>query len=453
MKQLLADAKVISDADSLGNELDKRLVTQEQVQRIEDAGRDIKSQMERLEGTPGMPTDFFLLTAETFLGAAAAGKPELVREWSHGPQMLKDKFGANRVATVVLHNCPKQYDVFKKMVEKVKQAAGRNRRFHGRGTQVLIRITIVIGPITNLEEYAAAMDLGKTTIDKENRSIDIEVDLSKVTEPVAVKTPPKSPMPPNRPEMGSTKPSDRPSHIRPGRRPQMPQHVPPDVLAKMPPEVRARIEANMSGAIAPEDPNDPGGYKKMVKQMLDSSSVFERRDALESLAAVTPEDVPSQEVRIEIARAFQKIAFDTDISPHDRTKAAEALVTWGGKYSVPLLIKLLDETWVKEAAYKGFAELQDERAIEPVAARFSNFHERREVVACLEAFGPKAEDAVLKLLKTTDSHDIDEVAELLGKIGTKKSLRPLLALLKKKNAIFFKTEVEEAVAAIRQRGK
>ncbi len=204
---------------------------------------------------------------------------------------------------------------------------------------------------------------------------------------------------------------------------------------------------------AGENSNDPGqtGYEQMVQQMLYGRNTFDRGDALKALAAVAPEDVASQEARTEIAAAFEKMASDTEASPQNRIKATAALVKWSGKDCVPFLIELLDDTWVKEAAYKSLAELQDERAIAPVAARFDRIGEGLYVAACLEAFGPKAEDAVMQLLQGADFHNMGEVVALLGRIGTKKSLRTLVALRKTEDVFFFKGELETAIAAIQQR--
>ena len=152
-----------------------------------------------------------------------------------------------------------------------------------------------------------------------------------------------------------------------------------------------------------EDPSHPNDLQANVAA-LRSQDPFVRSLALGRLLNTTPGDVPDKQVRAEIAQGMREVAFARTASPQDREQAIRGLVTWGSNYSVPLLLKLLDDNspFVQRAAIAALGELRDERAIEPLADRFaaSTFGED-DIAECLRVFGSQAEDAVLKKCRRT----------------------------------------------------
>jgi len=204
-----------------------------------------------------------------------------------------------------------------------------------------------------------------------------------------------------------------------------------------------------------EDPNHPDYWKQNLDDML-QAHLLNRNKAIARLAKADPEKVPSGDLRKEIARAFKEVALDRRIDGFARANAVEGLATWGGTYSVPLLIQLLesDDRLVHQACYPALAKLKDERAIEPVTRRFvGDFAERREAAECLAAIGSKAEDAVLKLARPDDMSLARETVVLLGKIGTKKSLQALTMLRAQRYYPAIHGNVELAASAIMLREK
>jgi HEAT repeat protein len=121
---------------------------------------------------------------------------------------------------------------------------------------------------------------------------------------------------------------------------------------------------------------------------------------------------------------------------------------------VPILIDLLedDNHFVNAEVLKELAKLDDERAIEPVAALFvRDTSLRDEAAACLRKFGSAAEEPVLRLSRPTDFIITRETVKLLGDIGTRKSIDPLRSLRQLTFYRLVEEDVRIAVNKIRLR--
>jgi hypothetical protein len=204
-------------------------------------------------------------------------------------------------------------------------------------------------------------------------------------------------------------------------------------------------------------PFSPEGFREDL-QDLQSDWPPDREAALEHLTKAKPEDVKSKELRKQVAPAIKKIAFDEHASLESRRLAVQGLVVWGGKFSVPLLIKLLDDksfyTFEHKTLFQALADLRDDRAIEPVAEKINGDpFGAEEAVRCLEVFGPKAEDALLKRPLPNFPQVTKKMVEFLGRYGTKKSLPQLRILQKHPSALFLQPELDQAIETINQRGK
>jgi len=255
-------------------------------------------------------------------------------------------------------------------------------------------------------------------------------------------------------------------HAPPGSGPSWDGPLPPGV----PPEVREQYErirrehaqaeagraAEEVARAAREDPMH-ADYFQANLNALRSRDVFERDEALDRLIGSEPKDVADENLRAQIARAIRDVAFDRGASPHTRDKAIRGLITWGSTYSVPLLLKLLEEDspFVQKEVVAALAELGDERAIEPLAERFAaDRFGGQEFAEALRAFGPRAEDAVLKHATTDNPIKARRTLELLSQIGTSKSLRYLSRLRRDRQLAFMLgNEIQAATAAIQQRAR
>ena len=107
--------------------------------------------------------------------------------------------------------------------------------------------------------------------------------------------------------------------------------------------------------------------------------------------------------------------------------ATPALATWAKPETIPLLIKVLDETalLVKLAAIDALGKLKDARAAEPLAKLVAEPGPRVQAINALRSLGSLAEKAVQGLLMHTESEVRREACRLLQEIGTAASLPTL----------------------------
>jgi hypothetical protein len=158
---------------------------------------------------------------------------------------------------------------------------------------------------------------------------------------------------------------------------------------------------------------------------------------------------PPDERRSEVLKILEPLTGDQYPLLHD--KATEAFCKWATKDNVPVLLRLINasEPGARvKAAMKTMAKLKDERGIAPIAARLKDFFVRGEAKEALIAYGPMAEDEVIKLLRQTNNDARNEACEILEKIGTAKSL-PVLE--QAAQDFFLKGNATRAIEAIKKR--
>ena len=185
-------------------------------------------------------------------------------------------------------------------------------------------------------------------------------------------------------------------------------------------------------------------------------SVMRRRSYRFSsdLPQSAPGDVSDAELRKEIARGIRDVAEDPALDDRVRREAIPVLVAWASTYSAPILIGLLqdDSRTVQLDALRELTEMNDLRAIEPVAEIFvKNASLRGDAAECLRRFGTEAEDKVLELSRPTDFMLTQATVQLLGDIGTRRSLDAFRLLRKLNFYRLVQKDVNEATAKIRQR--
>jgi hypothetical protein len=335
-------------------------------------------------------------------------------------------YGADRCVTLHIHGMPRDEADLAKLDFVINQISKLRREFKsgGGGSGKDGTHHAMFAPLEDMDGLAAAIGFGEVTkVDRARRIISVQVDVATLPERSA----PGSRIREDLSTWGGPRTGDdQASGIRRGVHPQ--GHA----------------------------PDHPDSTAQDLAEILGGESAS-RREAVDRLSNADPTRVASPELRKQFAQALRQVAFDDRTDSLTRSKAVRGLVTWGGKYSVPLLIELLDADEpppLRYACYQALAELKDQRAIEPVAARLASGHlDAREAAECLEAFGPRAEDAVLKLFPPDGFMQGREMVTLLGKIGTKKSLRPLQALRNERDYFIIRREVEQAVQAIVERNR
>ncbi|MBN1908281.1 MAG: hypothetical protein JW818_00955 [Pirellulales bacterium] len=190
---------------------------------------------------------------------------------------------------------------------------------------------------------------------------------------------------------------------------------------------------------------DPGYYDHQVDMLL-SGNLLEQRDAMAVLLATSPEEVESPETRKRIARAFRSIAEGGHM--HEQEQAIRGLVTWGGKYSTPILLKMFNRSigFRRSPLYEAFGELKDPAVVPTVMAQLGNPMEHKEAAECLRQIGPAAEDEVLKWVPSPDPVVCLKAIAVLSELGTEKSL----PMLRKASARGNPTIKQAAMNAINQ---
>jgi HEAT repeat protein len=132
-------------------------------------------------------------------------------------------------------------------------------------------------------------------------------------------------------------------------------------------------------------------------------------------------------------------------------KAVVAVAKRGGKESLGRAMEVLDKIGTAECvpvvvqaaasqdarvfwtAFRILQRLKDERSIVPMAELLASWNHRSHAAEVLKAIGPPAEDVVLKGLKHRNADVVTQCIEILGAIGTKKSLPRLAPLTRHRN--------------------
>jgi predicted Zn finger-like uncharacterized protein len=175
---------------------------------------------------------------------------------------------------------------------------------------------------------------------------------------------------------------------------------------------------------------------------LKSPDANRRRDAADRLMQMPAPDKGSQ---ADVAKALVAVLDDPDEGTRDR--AARALIVWATPDSVPALIKALDSTdiRVRHHSMEALGKMKEESAARPIASHLTKGDDREAAGKALKLMvGTKAEGEVIPYLPNPDHHVRLEAVRILQVIGTKKSLKPLEALVQ----LTARTDKEVANAAI-----
>jgi hypothetical protein len=153
-------------------------------------------------------------------------------------------------------------------------------------------------------------------------------------------------------------------------------------------------------AVTPAAPPNSALQREYARlaQLLNSNDTFGKREAASTFLRVRPSDVANPETRKLIARGYRSLAVEDRGGLQD--EAIQGLVIWGGKYSVPVLIELMEKEGTKlgasEELFAALSKLKDPRGAEAVAQYLGNFFSHDRAVSALRTMGPAAEDALIK---------------------------------------------------------
>jgi hypothetical protein len=199
------------------------------------------------------------------------------------------------------------------------------------------------------------------------------------------------------------------------------------------------------------DAADPDYHKRLSELMWDAEKRKVNPEAVEALLAVTDVARMDKEVRKKVAQNFRAIAMEDTLA---YGRAVDGLVHYGGKFSVPVLIELLDRPSgrIDREIFAALAKLKDRRGAVVLAERLANDSEREAALTALREMGPVAEGPLLEAAASDDTRVVGQVIAVLGQMGTKKSY-PTLRKLTQEEDEEISTAAKNALAKIEYREK
>jgi hypothetical protein len=185
-------------------------------------------------------------------------------------------------------------------------------------------------------------------------------------------------------------------------------------------------------------------------EVIKKRETFSMRDALQELNARRPDEPNSQ-----VSKVLEDLVLGSDFSV--AWEAAKPWEHWATEESVPGLLRAMENNtrFVTEPAMKALVRLKPEDAIEPMVEALGELGKADEAATILKAIGPKAEPALLEMIKikttkgaSQENFTVGRACKILGEIGTSKSMPVLMALT---NNFFTQRDANSAIQAIQSR--
>jgi hypothetical protein len=220
-------------------------------------------------------------------------------------------------------------------------------------------------------------------------------------------------------------------------------------------DAKKELEAEMLRRAADRSglpsPTDSDYHKKLCDIMVDPAQWALKDRAIDALLQISPEEIPDKAVRKQIARNFREMAKNETHGPAER-KAIQGLALYGGKFSVPILIDLLDRRNgpAPSELFEALGMYPDPQGADAVTRQLGNVFNHEAAVGALRAMGRAAEDALQKAAPSNNPKISLAAVQLLGEVGTQKSLS-LLAKAAKSTNRDVADAAQEARKAIRER--
>jgi hypothetical protein len=169
-------------------------------------------------------------------------------------------------------------------------------------------------------------------------------------------------------------------------------------------------------------PSSADDYAKLA-EAAGSSNDVKKKEAIESLMRVSPSQVSSLETKKKIAKVFRQLSEDQDSSV--RGDAIDGLVKWGGKYSGPILLKMLEKSptpFETNRVIKAIGEIGYAEAAPALISRLADLNCQHAAGVALKELGAEVEDALIDGTRSKSNDICVAVIKLLGESGTTKSL-------------------------------
>lgn len=370
----------------------------------------LQSQIERLQRVRGLAPEFWniiiLGTIEHQLLAIETQPvpPDAVARIREMERLIKT-YGNQRTISLELNNLT--VFVESEALARINKAAPNAAIVRNR---TLDKLTVVIAPVEDFDTFLKSLDFGTVLFEDKSQGV-IQLAIS-----------------PEKLEKKRTAGGPAPDAVIVKTPEQLEEE------RKRLEEAHAEARRKWEEERKKREPNpDSPDYFDKLAEMMTSNNSIDKSKALDLLIAADPSKA-SAELRGKIARNFKQIA-ETG-SMIDKPKAVRGLVVWGGQFSVPILITMLEsgDRLLASDVIRALGELKDPRGVGPVAARLKDLRYRDVAAAALRSIGPAAEDALIEIAPTTDPQLCLLAVNLLGEVGTPKCFEVLRMGLKSRNA-------------------
>jgi hypothetical protein len=180
------------------------------------------------------------------------------------------------------------------------------------------------------------------------------------------------------------------------------------------------------------DASDKDYHKHLSQLMWNAEKLKVNGAAVDALLSLSDISQMDKEVRKQVARNFRAIAMEDSIADG---RAVDGLVLYGGKFSVPVLVELLDRPGgrIDREITAALAKLKDPRGAIALAERLANDGDREAALEALREMGPVAEDPLMKAASSDDTRVVRQVIAVLSEMGTRKSYPTLRRLMRQKD--------------------
>ncbi len=383
----------------------------EVLQSMKTATSRIRSEGERLEGLQGLPIEFWKVFETRALEFAlkafetvAQAKADVIAEpysFARNVKDLFDRVGYEQVVKVDFVSM--RFDLADKAREKLRRLAPGAALYEIKDAD---KMSVVLGPVADFRAFASGIDFGDVVLQNETKRL-LRIRIHPMKLGARAET------------------SEEENELARKESEENARKAQKETEEQM---ARARAEAEKQEAARSReesggDPNDPAYYDRLA-EMVASSDYFKQEKAVKILLRTSPSQVTFEQKK-KIAKAFKQLAEDDRGSM--REEAIKGLVIWGGKYSGPILLRMLEDArpFEEEHVIKALGDIKYAKAAPALAAKLGDFFLGKQAGNALGKMGEEAEDAVLAVAPSPDPKICLPAVELLGDCGTKKSL-PLL---------------------------
>jgi hypothetical protein len=417
--------------------------------QIAEAALQVTREEERIKTLTDLPAEFWkaymisginatLPVVESSLSSQDIRKPRLL-------QFLKDMLELFQKSpyeeTLQIELVPSDDEFVKKTLEKLKKLVPDATIYHCE-TERELKFEIVMAPVKDLNAVASGIDTG--TIVQKNPSmrflriagvsskhIDPEDFVDNSGDFGSLPKKPKQPKKPKKQPANQPPEATPPKQDQPQPKPVEPQPKPADSQPKAaePQQPTGETDNKKTDALADQpglDPKAPDFYDKLAERINSAEGANSER-AIDALLQTAPSSV-SPEITKKIARAFKQLAESK--SPAAK-KGIKGLIVWGGKYSGPVLLKLLERPQAadEEQLIEALAQIKHPPAAAAIAARLGSFDLYQCAFTALQEMGSEAEDALMAAAPSQNPQIALAAVELLGLCGNQKCLPVLNKVL------------------------